>query len=130
MDEVVSIKSAYYSLGRSLGLPAGELNAVRRQCPGDVEQALNDILLLWLQQKYNVIKYGVPSWRMLVKAVDKESGGNNHAVAKRIASNHPFTGVCTCHIIQTYYVYQFRGKYYTYHNKSPGRHIPQSDSTW
>ena len=92
MDELLSIKSSYYALGRALRLPIGELNAVRKQNPFDVEQALNDLLLLWLQQKYNVQKYGFPSWRSLVEAVDKESGGNNHALARRIAHNHPQSG--------------------------------------
>ena len=92
VDEIVSIKSEYYSLGICLGLPASELTAVSRQYPHDMEQALKDILLLWLQQKYDVQRYGIPSWRKLVEAVDKESGGNNHALAKRIASNHLFMG--------------------------------------
>ena len=51
-----------------------------------------DVLLLWLLQKYKVEKFGPPTWRMLVEAVDKKTGGNNHELAKEIASNHP-TGV-------------------------------------
>ena len=51
--------------------------------------ALEDVLLLWLNQEYDVKKHGAPTWRMLVEAVDKKSGGDNHELAKQIASNHP-----------------------------------------
>ena len=43
----------------------------------------------WLQGSYNVQKFGPPTWRMLVKAVDSPAGGNDHNLAKKIASNHP-----------------------------------------
>ena len=55
----------------------------------DANRALNDVLLLWLRQKYNVGKFGRPTWRLLVEAVNKKTGGNNHDLAKQIASNHP-----------------------------------------
>ena len=51
--------------------------------------ALEDVLLLWLNREYNVKEHGSPTWRMLVEAVDKKSGGDNHELAKQIALNHP-----------------------------------------
>ena len=91
MDEVLSMKLSYYSLGRSLRLQSADLKAIREAYPSesDAEQALEDMLLLWLHQKYTVERFGPPTWRMLVEAVDKKSGGNNHDLAKEIASNHP-----------------------------------------
>ena len=91
MGEVLSLKTIYYSLGRSLRLLTDDLKAIREAYPSesDAEQALEDVLLLWLRQKYNVEKFGPPTWRMLVEAVDKKAGGNNHDLAKEIASNHP-----------------------------------------
>ena len=85
------MKLSYYSLGRSLRLQSADLKAIREAYPSefDAEQALEDMLLLWLHQKYNVERFGPPTWRMLVEAVDKKSGGNNHDLAKEIASNHP-----------------------------------------
>lgn len=87
----MSIKLVYYSLGRSLRLQLSDLKAIREACTNefDTEQALEDVLLLWLQQKYDVGRFGQPTWKMLVEAVDKKSGGNNHDLAKQIASNHP-----------------------------------------
>ena len=85
------MKSVYYSLGRSLRLQIADLKAIRDaySSESDAEQALEDVLLLWLHQKYCIERFGPPTWRMLVEAVDKKSGGNNHDLAKEIASNHP-----------------------------------------
>ena len=91
MDEVLVIKSMYFALGRALRLKNANLQAIRTKYPSesDFELALNDVLLLWLEQQYNVDRFGPPTWRMLVEAVDKESGGNNHELAKKIALKYP-----------------------------------------
>ena len=90
MEEIVSLKSLYYSLGRALKLKISDLRAICDAYPSesDAERALEDVLLLWLNQKYNVEIHGTPTWKMLVKAVDMKSGGNDHELAERIASNH------------------------------------------
>ena len=91
MDEVLAIKLVYFALGQSLRLKNANLQAIRTKYPreSDSELALNDVLLLWLEQQYNVERFGPPTWRMLVEAVNKESGGNNHELAKKIALSHP-----------------------------------------
>ena len=89
MEEVLTIKSVYFSLGRSLRLKNADLEAIRKKYESDDEGALNDVLLLWLTRQYNDDRFGPPTWRMLVEAVDKKSGGNDHELAKRIALNHP-----------------------------------------
>ena len=89
MEEVLDIKAVCFDLGRSLRLRSDDLEAVRKKCPShDTKQALNDVLLLWLKKQYNVGRFGPPTWRMLVEAVNKKSGGNNLELAKQIASNH------------------------------------------
>ena len=45
---------------------------------------------MWLRQSYNIEKYGPPTWRKLVEAVGSPTGGNNRALAKGIASRHPW----------------------------------------
>jgi hypothetical protein len=92
LEEVHSIPStAYLPLGQWLRLSIDDLKAIREAYPleSTSDQALKDVLLLWLHQKYKVGRFGPPTWRMLVEAVDKETGGNNHELAKEIASNHP-----------------------------------------
>ena len=85
------MQSKFYALGRSLRLDTSKLRAIRDAYPGesDLELALEDVLLLWLDKKYDVEEVGPPTWRMLVAAVDKETGGNSHELAKRIADRHP-----------------------------------------
>ena len=63
MGEVLSMKTVYYPLGQSLRLRTYYLKAIREAYPSesDAEQALEDVLLLWLHQKYNVKKFGPPT---------------------------------------------------------------------
>ena len=90
-EEVLSIQSLYYPLGQSLRLDIADLRSICDAYPSesDTERALEDVLLLWLDKKYNTDKFGLPTWRQLVEAVDREGGGNNHQLAKEIASKHP-----------------------------------------
>ena len=91
MEDVVDIKSMWFALGRSLRLRNNDIGTIRNKYPNesDHEQALNDVLLLWLKKEYNVERFGPPTWRMLVEAVNKKTGGDNHKLAKQIALNHP-----------------------------------------
>ena len=88
IEEILPIVSKYYSLGRSLNLKIEELRKIRDKNPSESD-ALEDVLLLWLNQQYNVKKYGPPTWKMLVEAVNIKSGGDNRELAKQIASKHP-----------------------------------------
>ena len=97
MSEVITLHGKFLSLGRALRLKADDLDTIRRENAHDANQALNDVLLLWLRQKYNVKRFGEPTWRMLVQAVDSPAGGNNHALAKKIAFKHPLS---ECTVIQ------------------------------
>ena len=88
MEEVESLQSVYYPLGQSLRLNIVDLKGIRDAYP-NADQALEEVILLWLDKKYNVEKFGKPTWRMLVEAVDRKRGGNNHELAKKIATKHP-----------------------------------------
>ena len=92
-EEILSIESRFYSLGRSLNLKIADLRKIRDEHSSESD-ALEDVLLLWLNQKYDVKKHGPPTWRMLVEAVDKKSGGDNHELAKQIAINHQAGSNC------------------------------------
>ena len=89
--ELVTIKANYYQLGIGLGLPPGELQTICKgaQC---IEQAFTEVLLAWLRQCYKVERFGSPTWRRLVEAVDSPAGGNNHALAKELANKHSIIG--------------------------------------
>ena len=86
MHAVIEIRSSYYTLGSVLGIRYGDMAAIKHDNPQDAKQALYWVLVKWLSQDE---KHGSPTWRKLVEAVDNEAGGNNHALAKRIAKQHP-----------------------------------------
>ena len=92
IEEILPLESRYYNLGRSLNLKIADLRKIRDEHPSDSD-GLEDVLLLWLNQKYDKKKHGPPTWRMLVEAVDRKSGGDNHELAKQIALNHPAGGI-------------------------------------
>ena len=87
--ELVSIKAKYYQLGVELGLLPGELDAIKKEDPQDVDQVFTKVILRWLRQHYDVARFGGPTWRRLVEAVDSPAGGKNHALAVKIALKHP-----------------------------------------
>ena len=80
-----SISSQYYDFGIALGIPPDVLSNIKEE----PKRALSNVLQEWLKQNYNTDKHGLPTWRKLVEAVDNPAGGNNHALAKAIASEHP-----------------------------------------
>lgn len=82
---VYILRSKYYRLGRSLGLHADDLDAIRLDNPHNAHDALNDVLLTWLRQEYNVNKFGSPSWKRLIEAVGDKTGGGNPKLAKSLS---------------------------------------------
>ena len=84
---MTTLSAEYYRLGIALNLKPSKLKAIQKQYPSDVQQAFDDVLYAWLRWKYHK-KHGPPTWRMLVKAVDKI----NPALAKTIATAHPLEG--------------------------------------
>ena len=86
--EVVSIQPKYYQFGIQLGLPLQEMEAVQKAFRQDIPQAFTEVLQIFFKQCYNIQKFGPPMWRKLVEAVDSPAGGNNHALAKKIAKDH------------------------------------------
>lgn len=88
MSEIITVKARFLAIGRALGLPIGELDSIRSSSQ-DHELQLNDVLCVWLCQKYNVERFGTPTWRRLVEVVDDPAGANDHRLAKTIALHHP-----------------------------------------
>jgi hypothetical protein len=87
IEEIQPIESSYYNLAQSLNVNIADLRKIHDE-PSSDSDALKDVLLLWLNKKYDEKKHGPPTWRMLVEAVNK-SCGDNVELAKQIALNHP-----------------------------------------
>ena len=95
-QQVLKIRANYYEFGMALGISSTDLEDIKEKYKDSVK-ALSNVLLIWLKQNYNTTKHGNPTWRKLVEAVDSGGGGNNHALAKIIAKQHPSTGNSKAH---------------------------------
>lgn len=91
MKEIIHVKANYNAFGIILGLSYAQLKSIQKTplCIVDIGAALTKVVLTWLQQEYNTARFGLPTWRKLVEAVDSEAGGDNHSLAKEIAARHP-----------------------------------------
>ena len=81
--ELQDVAVNWRGIGLALRLRDPDLGAI---AVGDktVYGCLTDMLRLWLNKRYDVIKYGEPSWEMLENAVRVRVGGNNPAIADQI----------------------------------------------
>ena len=66
-----------------------QVEAIHESRGDDSTHCLRIVLRKWLRKSYNYDKYGLPTWRMLVKAVGDPFGGNDCALAEAIANKHP-----------------------------------------
>ena len=87
-EETVTLAARFYPLGIALGLPSSKLDKIRQDYPRDCDGALSQVIIAWLKRSYDVSKHGHPSWKKLVGAVASEAGGQNPALAQRIAAAH------------------------------------------
>ena len=87
----MSLAAKYDSIGITLGLLSSESEIIGHEYVRDAKRALGQVIRTWLKQSYNVARFGLPSWRSLVEAVDSTAGGSHHALAKKIASKHKGT---------------------------------------
>ena len=85
LKEVNDVAANWKGLGLELGLRPSTLETIGTTQP---QYYLMNTLTAWLRQNDNVKKYGLPSWTTLCKAVESPVGGNNRALAVRIAKKH------------------------------------------
>ena len=88
VKEVMDMASRWHSLGLALRIKVAVLDTIYSNNPTDSTKCLKDMLLTWLQKSYDFKKYGPPCWKMLCHAVFKTEGGNNPALALKIADCH------------------------------------------
>ena len=83
ITELENIAEKWRGIGLALRLHNPDLRKIASERK-DVIDCLTDMLELWLNKSYDVIKYGEPSWQMLENAVRARAGGNNPAIADQI----------------------------------------------
>ena len=88
MEDILDVAKDWRPLGQALRLRTADLDSIASRHSNDIKECLRDTLLAWLQQRYNVEKYGPPSWGALSKAIEAKAGANNPALARRLATRH------------------------------------------
>ena len=85
--ELTDVISRWRKLGSALRLRPGVLDIIDKD-ERDSELRFTKVLTEWLRQNYNTDRFGKPSWKMLVDAVAHPVGGNNPALAIKIANKY------------------------------------------
>ena len=88
MEAVVDVAAKWKFIGMALGIKRAELNTIASKHASDAKECLSDMLCAWLQQCYDAKRFGQPSWKLLCQAVRNTVGGNNPALANKIAKKY------------------------------------------
>ena len=94
MTELSPVECRYFHIGMGLRLNVEFLEEIEDKFGSDPCKALRKVVSAWLQQKYDVARFGLPTWRLLVEVIDNRAGGNDHQLAEEIVLQHP-AGKCT-----------------------------------
>ena len=86
-SELHDVAHNWKGLGMALKLRRTVLSGIEADLP-DSASRLEQVLTEWLQQAFDIERFGPPSWKQLVSAVAHPIGGNNPALAQRIAHRH------------------------------------------
>lgn len=84
VEAVECLAAEWDSLALKLGLRKADIDGILKKYPRDIKACLTDAMDLWLKENYTTEKFGYPSWRTLVKAVEKM----NYRLARDIADSH------------------------------------------
>ena len=93
LQELIPVAAKWMSIGSALRLKPDDLDKIDKQHSGDPTACMTSTVIVWLKRNYNVKKFGEPTWRWLVKAVDDVAGGANTALAREIAKRHTVGGM-------------------------------------
>ena len=81
--KVLPVAARWRDIGLVLGISDSKLEIIEAS-KLDIRDCLTDMLRLWLNEAYNVEKYGEPSWQSLGEAVRSPVGGDSPALADDI----------------------------------------------
>ena len=83
-NEVSKLSAHWQAFGSALGLSRSTIREIDLANRGDPSRCLDGVLEKWLNQDYNWEKFGLPTWKALVAAVESRSGGRDAALGKKI----------------------------------------------
>ena len=86
VDELYDVAVRWNSIGAALHL--NRLNVIEDNNRGRADECLKEVVSEFLSMNYDFGNFGVPTWKMIVKAVAHRSGGANMNLALKIAGKH------------------------------------------
>ena len=87
-SEVIDVAARWASFGKALHIPPAKLSTIKAEPGSTPESCLSSTLSEFLKKNYEWEKYGDPSWRQIVTAIAHRAGGDDGALALRIANDH------------------------------------------
>ena len=67
--ECSALAGQWGRLGSFLGLDPSSIAIIRENNPRDQTSCFSEAISQWIKQNYNTARYGMPSWRTLLRAV-------------------------------------------------------------
>ena len=83
--ECGSLAAKWEQLSACLGLAKADIDRIRESRPRDIAGCWSEALNQWIKQNYSTQRFGLPSWRSLLKAV---ATVDRH-LCKELAAKHP-----------------------------------------
>ena len=83
--ECGSLAAKWEQLSTCLGLAKADIDRIRESRPRDIAGCWSEALSQWIKQNYFTQRFGLPSWRSLLKAV---ATVDRH-LCKELAAKHP-----------------------------------------
>ena len=91
LTELEPVESRYFEIGTMLHLKPDVLEGIQLN-PVSSSKGMSKMITEWLKRNYNTKRFGDPTWKSLVIAIAKKSGGASEACARDIANNHRVSG--------------------------------------
>ena len=84
VSECSSLAAKWELLSAYLGIRVSTIAVIKQNHPGDTSACWSEALQQWISQNYNTGRFGVPSWRNILKAISKV----DKLLFKRMAVQH------------------------------------------
>ena len=96
--ELLSASVKWSCIGSALRLKPDILDSIETRSSNDHTACLRSVVTEWLKRNYNQKRFGEPTWKWLVSAVEDPAGGDNKALASDIAKKHKAQGMSSMHV--------------------------------
>ena len=91
-SELLPVATRWKHIGLALRLDPAQLDTIEME-NRKADDCLTKVVHLWLKKEYNRERFGEPSWTLVARAVGHPAGGNDRALAEKIAEKYGGSGL-------------------------------------